>query len=86
MKKAIEVAPRGEAVSVPSPLLDTRELASYLRCSPAWVVKARGQGRGPPHVRTAYGIRYRVTDVDAWRAANEVVGAKMLSRSRVKAH
>lgn len=50
-------------------LLNTQELAEWLRCSPQLLAIARHRGYGPRFVRpTARTVRYRMRDVREWLA------------------
>lgn len=52
-----------------SPLLDTREVAAYLKVSEATLSRWRTDKKGPPFLRMGGITRYRVEDVEAWLAS-----------------
>lgn len=52
------------------PLLLTQEAAAILRRSVSSMNKWRGDGRGPRYVRVGGSIRYRLSDIRAFIAAN----------------
>lgn len=55
-------------------LLYTRDAASMLNVSAAWLERKRWEGAGPPFVRvggpTGRAVRYRASDLLAWIDAN----------------
>ncbi|QRY41419.1 helix-turn-helix domain-containing protein [Microbacterium hominis] len=58
------------AVSV-SPLMDSREIATYLRVSESTLSRWRSAGQGPPFLRLGGIARYRLEAVDEWLARLE---------------
>lgn len=54
-----------------SPLLDSREVAAYLRVSESTLSRWRSLGSGPPFMRLGGIARYRVEAVDRWLAEIE---------------
>ncbi len=60
----------GGAISV-SPLMDSREIAAYLKVSESTLSRWRSAGQGPPFLRLGGIARYRVDAVDAWLARLE---------------
>lgn len=54
-----------------SPLLDSREVAAYLRVSESTLSRWRNAGGGPPFIRLGGVARYRAEVVDAWLTAQE---------------
>lgn len=54
-----------EALSV-SPLLDSREVAAYLKVSESTLSRWRSAGTGPPFLRLGGIARYRLDAVDHW--------------------
>lgn len=52
-----------------SPLLDSREVAAYLKVSEATLSRWRTDKKGPPFLRMGGITRYRVDDVEAWLAS-----------------
>jgi excisionase family DNA binding protein len=52
--------------TVPSPLLDVTEAATYLRCSPSYLNKLRHTGGGPLFVKLGTKVLYRRTDLDRY--------------------
>lgn len=57
----------GGAISA-SPLMDSREIAAYLKVSESTLSRWRSAGQGPPFLRLGGIARYRVDAVDAWLA------------------
>lgn len=55
-------------------LLATSQLAERWGCSPGHLKNLRCAGRGPAYVRLGSNVRYRMSDVLAFEAAN-LVGA-----------
>jgi excisionase family DNA binding protein len=56
----------------PDQLMNTRELADYLRINPATVYRWRHSKEGPPPTRLgSKAVRYRRRDVDAWLEAGQ---------------
>lgn len=49
-----------------SPLLDSREVATYLKVSESTLSRWRADRTGPPFVRMGTIARYRLDAVDAW--------------------
>lgn len=55
----------------PSAVLDTREAAHHVGLTAGTLAKARRRGGGPAWIVLLKGtIRYRVSDLDAWLAAD----------------
>ncbi|RCK71188.1 DNA-binding protein [Desertihabitans brevis] len=54
-----------------SPLMDSREIAAYLKVSESTLSRWRSAGQGPPFLRLGGIARYRVETVDAWLAGLE---------------
>ena len=54
-----------------SPLMDSREIAAYLKVSESTLSRWRSAGQGPPFLRLGGIARYRVEAVDAWLAGLE---------------
>ncbi|WP_447947379.1 helix-turn-helix transcriptional regulator [Microbacterium lacticum] len=52
-----------------SPLLDSREVAAYLKVSEATLSRWRTDKKGPPFLRMGGITRYRLDDVQAWLAS-----------------
>jgi hypothetical protein len=52
--------------------MTTAQTAAYLNCSPLSLNDWRCKRIGPPYVRAQGCIRYRLTDVQRWLAANTV--------------
>jgi predicted DNA-binding transcriptional regulator AlpA len=59
------VSDKTEALSV-SPLLDSREVAAYLKVSESTLSRWRSAGTGPPFLRLGGIARYRLDAVDHW--------------------
>ena len=59
------VHPRG--VKPPAPTVNEQDAAHYIGYSPAYLRKARQQGRGPAYIRIGRTIRYRIPDLDSWQ-------------------
>lgn len=57
----------GSTIAV-SPLMDSREIAAYLKVSESTLSRWRSAGQGPPFLRIGGIARYRVDAVDAWLA------------------
>lgn len=49
-----------------SALLKTNEAATYIGKSASWLNKTRMTGTGPVYLKIGGGVRYDVTDLDAW--------------------
>jgi len=56
---------------VVSPLMDSREIAVYLKVSESTLSRWRSAGQGPPFLRLSGIARYRIDAVDAWLAGLE---------------
>lgn len=56
---------------VVSPLMDSREIAAYLKVSESTLSRWRSAGQGPPFLRLGGIARYRIDAVDAWPAGLE---------------
>lgn len=56
---------------VVSPLLDSREVAAYLKVSESTLSRWRSAHSGPPFLRLGGIARYRIDAVDAWLAGLE---------------
>lgn len=54
-----------------SPLMDSREIAAYLKVSESTLSRWRSAGQGPPFLRLGGIARYRIDVVDAWLAGLE---------------
>lgn len=54
-----------------SPLMDSREIAAYLKVSESTLSRWRSAGQGPPFLRMGGIARYRLDTVDAWLAGLE---------------
>ena len=54
-----------------SPLMDSREIASYLKVSESTLSRWRSAGQGPPFLRLGGIARYRLDTVDVWLASLE---------------
>lgn len=52
----------------PSPLLDSREVATYLKVSESTLSRWRTERTGPPFLRMGAITRYRLDAVDVWLA------------------
>lgn len=52
-----------------SPLLDSREVAAYLKVSEATLSRWRTDKKGPPFLRMSGITRYRLDAVEAWLAS-----------------
>jgi predicted DNA-binding transcriptional regulator AlpA len=51
---------------VPSPLLHSRDVATYLKVSESTLSRWRSAGTGPPFIRMSGIARYRLEAVEAW--------------------
>lgn len=61
-----------ESATLPvSPLMDSREVAAYLKVSESTLSRWRSAGTGPPFIRLGGIARYRLDAVDAWLAGME---------------
>jgi len=49
-----------------SPLLDSREVAAYLKVSESTLSRWRADRKGPPYLRMGSIARYRLDQIDAW--------------------
>lgn len=54
-----------------SPLMDSREVAAYLKVSESTLSRWRSARTGPPFLRLGGIARYRLDDVDRWLAEQE---------------
>lgn len=54
-----------------SPLMDSREIAAYLKVSESTLSRWRSAGQGPPFLRLGGIARYRLDAVDEWLARLE---------------
>lgn len=54
-----------------SPLMDSHEIAAYLKVSESTLSRWRSAGQGPPVLRLGGIARYRIDAVDAWLAGLE---------------
>jgi predicted DNA-binding transcriptional regulator AlpA len=54
-----------------SPLMDSREIAAYLKVSESTLSRWRSAGQGPPFLKLGGIPRYRIDVVDAWLAGLE---------------
>ncbi len=54
-----------------SPLMDSREIAAYLKVSESTLSRWRSAGQGPPFLRLGGIARYRIDAVDTWLAGLE---------------
>lgn len=54
-----------------SPLMDSREVAGYLKVSESTLSRWRSAGDGPPVLRLGGVARYRLDAVDDWLASLE---------------
>jgi hypothetical protein len=83
VKRGPEVLPSGKVVELPSPLLTTKELCVFLKCGDGTPEKWRRLKKGPPWIKTPYGIRYRVDQVETWLAEHSEPGGVMESKRRL---
>ncbi|GAA3585963.1 hypothetical protein GCM10022198_06570 [Klugiella xanthotipulae] len=60
-----------EAQAKVSPLLDSREVAAYLKVSESTLSRWRSAQTGPPFLRLGGIARYRLDTVDQWLASAE---------------
>jgi excisionase family DNA binding protein len=65
------VTPERAGLALESPLLDSHEVAAYLKVSESTLSRWRSAGGGPPFVRLGGVSRYRHAAVDAWLAELE---------------
>ena len=56
---------------VQSPLLHSRDVATYLKVSESTLSRWRSAGTGPPFIRMSGIARYRLEAVEAWLAKLE---------------
>lgn len=54
-----------------SPLMDSREVAAYLKVSESTLSRWRTDQKGPAYLRLGGIARYRLDTVDAWLASLE---------------
>ncbi|AZT97639.1 helix-turn-helix transcriptional regulator [Brevibacterium aurantiacum] len=54
-----------------SPLMDSREVAAYLKVSESTLSRWRAEGNGPPFMQMGGVARYRVDAVEEWLASLE---------------
>ena len=62
---------------VVSPLMDSREIAAYLKVSESTLSRWRSAGQGPLFLRLGGIARYRIDAVDAWLAGLEALGRSL---------
>jgi predicted DNA-binding transcriptional regulator AlpA len=55
-----------------SALMDSREVAGYLKVSESTLSRWRTDKKGPPYLRLGGIARYRLDSVDAWLASLEL--------------
>lgn len=55
-----------------SPLLDSHEVANYLKVSESTLSRWRTERKGPPFVRLGGIARYRLDSVDQWLSGLEI--------------
>ena len=60
------------ATNLVSPLLDSREVANYLKVSESTLSRWRTERKGPPFVRLGGIARYRLDSVDHWLSGLEI--------------
>lgn len=60
-----------------SPLMNSREVAAYLRVSESTLSRWRTEHKGPPHLRVGGIARYRHDAVRAWLASLEQVDERL---------
>lgn len=56
---------------IQSPLLHSRDVATYLKVSESTLSRWRSAGTGPPFIRMSGIARYRIDAVEAWLAELE---------------
>lgn len=61
---------------VKSPLLHSRDVATYLKVSESTLSRWRSAGTGPPFIRLSGIARYRLEAVEAWLSGLEQDHAK----------
>jgi hypothetical protein len=90
VKHAPLVVDSGKVVQLAPAVLSRAQAAAYLGCSVGLLdamraadVKRGEQIEGPAWVRLAYGIRYRVADLDAYLARTSVPLGVMESKRRI---
>ncbi len=49
-----------------SPLMDSREVATYLKVSESTLSRWRSAGTGPPFIKLGGIARYRLNAIDTW--------------------
>lgn len=54
-----------------SPLMDSHELAQYLKVSESTLSRWRAEKKGPPFMQLGGIARYRIDSVDQWLASLE---------------
>lgn len=54
-----------------SPLMDSREVAAYLKVSESTLSRWRAEGKGPPFMQMGGVARYRFDAVEEWLASLE---------------
>jgi hypothetical protein len=53
--------------TVDADIVTTEQLAQWLKCTPKWIIRARGTGGGPPFLVLAdWSIRYSKKQVLSW--------------------
>jgi predicted DNA-binding transcriptional regulator AlpA len=62
---------RIDTMTTPSPYLDRREAARYLKISLAQLSKQHADGTGPTRIEVAGRVLYDINDLDAWMQAHK---------------
>jgi len=60
-----------------SPLLDSHEVANYLKVSESTLSRWRTERKGPPFVRLGGIARYRLDSVDHWLSGLEILDERV---------
>lgn len=56
----------------PAATIVERDAGRYIGLTPAFLRKARREGRGPAYLRIGRTIRYRIVDLDDWLLKHRV--------------
>lgn len=51
-------------------LFSTKDAAAHIGKSESWLNKSRMSGSGPVYLKLGGGVRYALTDLNAWLAGN----------------
>lgn len=61
-------------------LFSTKDAAAHIGKSESWLNKSRMSGSGPVYLKLGGGVRYALTDLNAWLAGNRRTAQSMTTR------